>query len=219
MNEFIEKEGKTLPYRITYKSIKHTYYRVKQGFVDVTTNRRYPKTTMITFLHTHFDRFYTLINEQTMESNQEIYIWGYRYNLITYQGNFKYQIIDDTIHLSTRSDIKTAKKRIYHDETMKAYHTIKEQLKPVLASEGITLIPITYKYLKSKFGSYHRKHHEITLNTYLARLDPIFLTYVLYHEYAHTKVFDHSLRFYQLLDRLMPGHKTIQKRLKSVVII
>jgi predicted metal-dependent hydrolase len=73
--------------------------------------------------------------------------------------------------------------------------------------------------MKSKFGSYHRKNHEITINTILAKLDQSYLFYVLNHEYAHTKVFNHQKAFYHLLEEMHPNCKQIQKDLKKIAII
>ena len=47
----------------------------------------------------------------------------------------------------------------------------------------------------------------------------IYLEYVLYHEYAHKIVFNHSKDFYDILDSWMTGHKNIQKALKKMAII
>ncbi len=219
MTLFIEKDGQVLPYQVTYKNNKHTYYRVKPGYVAVTANKRYPKALITSFLTTHFDRFYHLLHAHVVERDDQITLWGRPYELRVMDGNYRFHMDKDIVYLHTRQDVKIAKKRIYLDQLKEKAIELSQTIEPVLNHQGIKLIPVKYKYLKSKFGSYHRKHHDITLNTILATLDPIYLTYVLYHEYAHTKVFDHSKRFYALLDELMPGHKTIQKRLKNVVII
>ncbi len=219
MSEFIEKEGHILPYKITYKNNKHTYYRVKIGFIDVTTNKRYPKRLITAFLIKNFERFYQALNQQSSERDDEIMLWGKTYELRVVTGNFKYEIKDNLVYLHTRDDVYIAKKRVYLDQLKAMCIKLESEIKPMLNQAHIDLVPLKFRYLKSKFGSYHRKHHEITLNTILAKLDPIYLTYVLYHEYAHTQEFNHSQNFYTVLDRLMPGHRTIQKKLKDVVII
>lgn len=216
---FIEKNGKRIFYKVIFKHNKNTYYRVKPGHVEVTTNKDYPQEMMIQFLVRHFDKFDDMIHQQIVEKDDELMLWGHTYRLEVHTGNFKYRMDEQAIYVHSRSDILATKRRIYLDQLKQKSAEISTKIEPVLAQQHISLIPLKYKYLKSKFGSYHRRHHEITLNTILARLDPIFLEYVLYHEYAHTKVFNHSARFYALLDVLMPGHKTIQKRLKNVVII
>ena len=219
MSTYVEKEGQILPYKCIYKNNKNTYYRVKLGYIEVNLNKRYPILEVQAFLLHHFDRFYDALSNQKIERDDQLILWGNTYELRSMMGNFKYEIKDNTIYLHTRHDLHLAKKRIYLQEMIKMCQVLKQDIEPVLKQEGIALVPLKYKYLKSKFGSYHRRHHEITLNTVLAKLDPIYLKYVLYHEYAHIKEFNHSIRFYNVLDRLMPGHRTIQKKLKDVVII
>jgi len=104
-------------------------------------------------------------------------------------------------------------------ELEKKIALIKPEFEAIIARKGLRLIPIKLKYLKSKFGSYHRKNKEITLNTFLARLNPIYLSYVIYHEYAHAIVFNHSKDFYNLLGEFMPNHRVYQKDLKKIAII
>jgi predicted metal-dependent hydrolase len=42
---------------------------------------------------------------------------------------------------------------------------------------------------------------------------------VIYHEYAHAIVFNHSKDFYNLLGEFMPNHRLYQKDLKRIAII
>ena len=95
---------------------------------------------------------------------------------------------------------------------------LSSKVKEVIGTVGLSLLPTKIKYLRSKFGSYHKKNHEITLNSFLARLNPIYLEYVIYHEYAHVLIFNHSKDFYNLLDKLMPYHRLYQKDLKKIAI-
>ena len=53
---------------------------------------------------------------------------------------------------------------------------------------------------------------------FLAKVDPIYLYYVLLHEYCHLIEANHSSAFYKLLDVLMENHKVIQKDLRKYVI-
>ena len=96
---------------------------------------------------------------------------------------------------------------------------IQDKINQKISTKGLKPCPFKLKYLKSKFGSYHRKNKEITLNTFLARLNPIYLEYVIYHEYAHAIVFNHSKDFYNLLSEFMPNHRVYQKDLKRMAII
>lgn len=211
------KEGRSIPYEVEIKNNKHTYLSVKQGYVKVRTNKRMA-AFVETYIDHRFDALWKKLHQYETINDDEIQLWGNTYRLVFQTGTFQYEIVSSDV-ICSGINVQTVKKTIYLKEIKKMMVDIHTDVVHVIESFGIKKLPIKYKYLKSKFGSYHRKNNEITLNTFLATLDPIYLTYVLYHEYAHTKVFNHSRDFYHLLDQLMPGHKTIQKRLKSMAII
>lgn len=219
MNTF-EKSGKILPYQIIIKRNRNTYFRIRNGMLVITTNRLTTKKVILSYIDLKFDQFYQQLQIQThQEPDDHIMLWGHHYSLSIEHGRFAYTIDED--HINARSltnDIDSIKKRIYLSEMRKKLMEILPVVEQSVQSKGILPTPIKLKYLKSKFGSYHRKNMEITLNTYLSRLDPIYTSYVLYHEYAHAKVFDHSKHFYSLLGELMPKHKEYQKALKKYVI-
>ncbi|MDX9691981.1 MAG: DUF45 domain-containing protein [Acholeplasmataceae bacterium] len=216
-----QKKDKTLCYQIVYKKIKNTYFRVKDDCVVITTNRLVSKKQILLYLEEKFDKFHHIItNQRVLDSNHHIQLWGKTYDLHVHHGRFAYVIDELKVSVTSMSEnIKDIKKRIYQQEMNKRLVSIHEDVIFHIKYKGINQLPIKLKYLKSKFGSYHRKHHEITLNTFLATLDEIYLYYVLFHEYAHVIVFNHSKDFYNLLGEFMPNHRIYQKDLKKIAII
>ena len=215
--EILVKDGKTIKYQVIVKKNKHTYLRVKNDYVEISTNR-YMKRFAKQYIEKQFDKLYDKLQlMNTQKDNSKITLWGKTYHLSFNEGLFSYTKLKDLIILSDQ-DIESGIKKIYLSEIKEKMIIIHPIVLNTIKRHGLEALPMRYKYLKSKFGSYHRKHDEITLNTYLAQLDPIYLTYVLYHEYAHKIVFNHSKDFYDILDTWMPGHKNIQKSLKKMVI-
>ncbi len=216
-----EKNGQTIVYQITKKRIKNTYFRVKEGYLAVTTNPGTPHHLIVSYIDLKFDALYEKLSQHHIkESQDEIVLWNQTYRLNIQKGRFSYTISNETIEVKTnKTDLLDIKKTIYKKELEKKLDFIKFEIEEVISSKGLSPLPIRLKYLKSKFGSYHRKNHEITLNTFLARLDPIYLRYVIYHEYAHVLVFNHSKDFYNLLTEFMPNHRLYQKDLKKIAII
>jgi predicted metal-dependent hydrolase len=219
MNTYI-KDGRHIFYVIVRKHNKNAYFRVKEGILHITCH---PKTSMKaieSFIDLKFDTFYQKINESSVkEADDIIMLWGKSYTLILTKGRFHYELSEDVIYVKAMNqDIEHIKKRIYGALLLDKISEIKPEIENTVRKLGINPCPIKIKYLKSKFGSYHKKNHEITLNSFLTRLDPIYLTYVMYHEYAHAKVFNHSKDFYHVLDLLMPNHRIYQKGLKKIAI-
>ncbi len=220
MNTY-EKNGKVITFHIKKKPIKNTYFRIKDGYLQVTTHPKTSHKIILSYIDLKFDALYEKIDALKMiEPDQEIKLWAEMFSLNVTFGNFSYRIEDKQVFVkSTWDDIKKIKQRIYFMELEKKIALIKPEFEAIIARKGLRLIPIKLKYLKSKFGSYHRKNKEITLNTFLARLNPIYLSYVIYHEYAHAIVFNHSKDFYNLLGEFMPNHRVYQKDLKKIAII
>ncbi|HOI84814.1 MAG TPA: DUF45 domain-containing protein [Acholeplasmataceae bacterium] len=216
----LTKNGKTITYTIIPKDNKKTYFRVKQHMVVVTTHPLAQRDRIERFILDRFDMFYEKTHEvKHEESDDEITLWGKMYTLILTHGAFKYTISEDVIYLSSRQeDMVLNKKRIYFAEMEKILPLLHQKIDPKLMHLGLSPLPIKLKNLKSKFGSYHIRKREITLNIFLSTLDPIYLEYVLYHEYAHVIEFNHSKAFYHVLDQLMPNHHVYQKDLKKIAI-
>lgn len=219
MNQ-IEKNGYRLPYMIQRKKIKNIYFRIKDDYVYVTANKYVSEKDIKKLIETKFDVLYKRLQRKDFIKDDEIRLWNKLYKIDIKPGRFKYEIIDDIVICQTNEiDIQTIRKKIYLKEIILMMARLEHQVNNTLYQVGINALPYKYKYLKSKYGSYHKKHQEITINTYLASLDPIYLEYVIYHEYAHHKVFNHSKAFYQVLDEMMINHKVIQKRLKKMEIM
>jgi predicted metal-dependent hydrolase len=216
----VTKKDRTLSYKISLKAIKNTYFRIKDNYIQITTHPHTSIKDIENYIYNHFDHLYDkMTKERVIESDQHITLWNKTYELIITKGYFHYEIIDDFVYVKALTDdVNSIKKRIYQIECQQMIIKMHHEIKDILDIFKIKVLPYKIKYLKSKFGSYHKQHQTITINSFLAKLEPFNLKYVLLHEYAHTIEFNHSKSFYQLLDQMMPGHKNIQKALKKCAI-
>jgi len=78
---------------------------------------------------------------------------------------------------------------------------------------------LVFKSLKSRWGSYHKGKHEITLNIYLLFFNEEVINYVIDHELSHIKNFNHGKDFYKELLERCPDYKKIQKHMKDYAVI
>lgn len=71
---------------------------------------------------------------------------------------------------------------------------------------------------KSKWGSCTPSKQLICLNLNLAFSSIDCIDAILYHEFAHMQVLNHSKRFYDVVLRWMPNYKEVIKQLKTINI-
>jgi predicted metal-dependent hydrolase len=69
--------------------------------------------------------------------------------------------------------------------------------------------------MRTRWGSYSKKTHRITLSTQLMHYPIHVIDAVIAHEVAHIVHLDHSPRFYATLHRLYPNYATDHQQLKQ----
>lgn len=216
---YLNVGDKTIPYIILNKNNKNTYFRFKKDYLEVSKSKYVNENYVITYLTNNFDEFYNkyLKTIKTIPKTDEIVLEEKSYQLkIIASNTFNYEITDNKLIVYTKlTDNLKIKKLIYKKHLIKMLERIDKKVTETLIGHKIKPLKIRFGHYKSKFGSYHRIKDEITLNVVLAKANIGYLYYVLMHEYAHTKHFDHSKNFYKVLKELMPEydyyHKTIKK--------
>ena len=78
---------------------------------------------------------------------------------------------------------------------------------------------IKFRYMTGRWGSCNKTKQTITLNYALYFTDIKEFTYVVYHEFTHLIVFNHSAKFYKTLGEFFPDWKESRKKLKGFVLI
>jgi predicted metal-dependent hydrolase len=147
------------------------------------------------------------------------YVWGRRYLLTISEGGTK-----PVVALSYRSLELTMPKGSSLDEreTVLAdwYRAqLRERAEAVLDKWAkhlnVGLSGFYIQRMKTKWGSSNPARRTVRLNLELAKFPPDCLDYVALHEIAHFVVPDHGEHFVGLLDRHMPGWRTIRDRLNE----
>lgn len=216
--------NKTLKYKIINKNNKHTYFRYKDDYLEISKSKNVSNDLVVNFLNENFNKFHNkyIDHLNSIPNNYEVILEEKSYILnIKTSKTFKYQINNETNQIDVYSNFKNIddiKLKIYHTHLVYMINKIEKDIKIVLKKNRIKPLPIKISYYKSKFGSYHKKKKEITLNLILAKANIKYLYYVIMHEYAHTKEFNHSKNFYKVLKKLMPDYEYYDKSLKDLSI-
>lgn len=65
--------------------------------------------------------------------------------------------------------------------------------------------------LKAIWGDCHKENREITFSLQLARCNDNFIEYVVVHEMAHLFEFNHSRKFWNIVEKYIPDYKIRKK--------
>lgn len=80
---------------------------------------------------------------------------------------------------------------------------------------GFTYHSISIRNQKTRWGSCS-KTGRINFNYKIVLLPPELADYVVVHELCHLGAFNHSQKFWDLVDRTIPNHRALRKQLRTI---
>ena len=121
--DIYEKNGKAIPYEIHKKKIKNTYFRIKDGYLKVTTSSFSKKKLILTYIDLKFDQIYDKLEKTKQEEPiNQIMLWGQTYELKVSHGRFKFEIDNDEVLVSsTKTDVNIIKKHLGKKDALRKY--------------------------------------------------------------------------------------------------
>lgn len=145
------------------------------------------------------------------------YLWGRRY-LLRIEDHYDREDVllgHKTIEMNVPKGASLEQKRdlllaFYRDELRAASKPMIAQFEQQL---GIQVQRFFIQRMRTKWGSSSPERQSIRLNLDLARFEPECLRYVILHEVGHFLVPNHNAHFIALLDRNMPGWRTLRAKL------
>lgn len=217
-----------IPVEVTRKRQKNMYLRVApDGTVRVSAPARTSFAAIERFVEM---RKGWIVKQQTkmkqVAAKQEtggntgdtIYVWGRPYQLDVVRGRSYALTLDGTRARLTAPATSTPEKREafmrewYRDELVREAGRLLPQVEQMT---GLYCTEWRTKYMKTRWGTCNTKAKRIWLNVQLAKYPIECLQYVILHEVAHLAVPDHGPHFTAIMDRYMPGWRSIRKRLNS----
>lgn len=91
---------------------------------------------------------------------------------------------------------------------------IKNRISILNKSYGFAFAAISVRNQKSRWGSCSRKGN-LSFNYRIALLPSDYADYVIAHELCHLQEFNHSPRFWALVERTIPDYRRLRKDLRS----
>ncbi len=99
-------------------------------------------------------------------------------------------------------------------DKVQAKNKLTSRLKQLAQEYGFTYNRVTIRSQKTRWGSCSRKNN-INLNMKMVLLPDELVDYVILHELVHTRIHDHSKRFWGELGKYVGDGKALAKRLRG----
>lgn len=125
--------------------------------------------------------------------------------------------------LQTPSHILDAQDPAYTQQQLREWYRLEAKLRfprilhryeSWLSDHGLDYPEIRIRSMRRRWGSCSSLGH-INLNLWLIRLPEEAIAYVIAHELSHLLEFNHSSRFYRILDDIMPEWKSCKQELEA----
>ena len=168
------------------------------------------------------------LNNTSRIINNNIYYYNKPYNiLLIYSNNYSYKIIENTICIYIKNkynkDILELNNILMYDEIiqkeillifykltqkelMNKVNELRIKWDNIISNDYRLQIPlIEYKVLKNAWGYCKSAKSYIVLNNQLIHKEIEFIDQVLWHEYCHLVIPNHSKRFYELFSKYKPN--------------
>ena len=104
------------------------------------------------------------------------------------------------------------------DEVKEQIHDLCNKAFPYYEKRGIKYPEIKFRKMVSRWGSCHFQKGILTFNTNLMYAPTECIEYVVWHEFTHFLLPNHSSKFYDELAKVYPNWKECRKKLKEISI-
>ncbi|HWA32315.1 MAG TPA: M48 family metallopeptidase [Candidatus Paceibacterota bacterium] len=114
--------------------------------------------------------------------------------------------------------IRTFSHRDYIENKEKAYRLVQERAEFYNKIYGFSFNKIFIKNQKTRWGSCSHKGN-LNLNYKIIFLSQKHQDYIIVHELCHLKEFNHSRKFWALVEKVLPNYLDIKKELRNYELL
>ena len=198
--------------KIIRKKIKHTYIRVKNETIVVTTNYLTPKIYINKLIKDNKKTIEQMIikDKKNQELEKDFYLFGKKYDIIYDNSIPKITFNDNKIIIKNEKELNNYIENIIKDIYLKHLNSWYNKFE-----ENIPYPNLKIRKMKTRWGVCNIKNHNVTLNYYLYKYDLDCLDYVIVHELSHFLEANHSKNFWQVVSKYYPNYKEIKNKLRS----
>lgn len=215
-NHIIELDG----IQYSYQLIRTNSKRLSVRFVDSQFIVRAPWNITTTTIDKFFQTRKNSIIKLMLRDRQRKLVSLQEGNIVTILGQ-SYVISYGSRPLRHLHQLILRPNHLKQDFLSLLQPLLEEYVKPHYQSYATIMLnqeppELIYKWLTSRYGQYHTKHHRITLSLMLAFYEKDLIDYVIVHELAHVIVPAHNSEFYRQISIVLPDYRARQRRLRQV---
>ncbi len=121
------------------------------------------------------------------------------------------------VHVEDKADAGRVRELLdawYHDHARRIFQERVEACYPKVEHIGVPRPAIVVRAMSTRWGSCSASGR-ITLNVKLIQAPKLYIDYVVFHELCHLAEPNHSPRYYELLDRVLPDWRERRERLNA----
>lgn len=221
-------EDNHINYKIEYNRVKRMRIHFNhQGELIITYPIGCKEESVTNFIEKNIQ--WIIKNQELNNSKQLSYqngseqlFFGKKYKLIVNISKTKrIDMIGENIIISVNK-IEDVQKDLLKWRMQKAEFVFQEMLFACFnkMKDVLTSYPgLVIKKSKSKWGCCYFNENKIMLNVALTQVPFEIIEYVICHELTHFVVHSHSPEFHRLLEKYVPGERTLSKELKKYTSI
>ena len=218
-----------ISFELEYKRVKNINLRIVRGGEVKVSAPRAARVGLIDsfviskadFIFRALDRVAPSVPCRSYEDGEQVSVLGELYTLRVVEASRGGAVIrDGNIILSVKSGADREVRRalvvkLREAALLRLVPTLLERAMPYFTARGIAKPRISYRAMRSRWGSCHTKKGRITLSKALAECSVACVEYVLAHELTHLIHPNHSPAFYAELAKIMPDWRTRRERLRA----
>ena len=217
-------------FSLEYKKVKNINLRiVRGGEVKVSAPRAVGVEFIDSFVISRADFILRAIDKlgrveppSTFSDGEQVFILGTPYTLRSTPSAVNRAVVIDgaIVVLCLKKDAGTAVRRTLVEKLrqtalLRTVPSIVDRAMPYFGARGIARPTLSYRAMRSRWGSCHTKKGHITLAKALAKCPVVCIEYVVAHELTHLIHPNHSPAFYAELTKIMPDWKRRRDILRS----
>ena len=221
MQKQIELLGRQLEYELQRKKVKNINLRIKPEGVFVSAPRAVPQRLIDAFLISRAEFILGALERLSSRTTAD-YSDGGKFSLLGKDYVLKLDHAEkNSVHIVDNCIIVKMKDDAFLRKALdKLLRDVAEQTVPALCQNlcrqmGREMPTIKYRAMKSRWGSCTPKKNQICINTRLMSAPVECVEFVIAHELCHFLRADHSSKFYEELDKLLPSWRQRKKLLTA----